>query len=134
MKRSISSPLPGGPLELQRAGRYDELLQLCLRDNENLRSNASVVYPQLPEGDADHYLKSIFRYMRRYFEHGGEIENMGLIQNDTALRHRKALGFQLNQREEGILAWRNNLGSFPQARYYQEDLCAKFHYDSEDLC
>ena len=136
VKRSISSPLPGGPLELQRAGRYDELLQLCLRDDENLRYNASVVYSQLPEADAAHYLKSIFRYMRRYFELGGEIENRGLIQNDTALRHRKALGFQLNQREERLLAWRNHLASIPQARRTKskQDPYEGLTYDSDDLC
>ena len=133
VKRSISSPLPGGPLELQRAGRYDELLQLCLRDDENLRYNASVVYSQLPEADAAHHLKSIFRYIWRYFELSGGIENRELVQNDTALRHRKALGFQLNQQEEELLAWRNPIASSRRAKY-QEYLDAEFHYDSEDLC
>ncbi|KAL2048790.1 hypothetical protein ABVK25_010972 [Lepraria finkii] len=135
VKRSKSSPLPGGPLELQRAGRYDELLQLCLRDEENLECNASVVYSQLPEADAAHYLMSIFRYIMRYFELDVQPVNKGLIQNVTALRHRKALGSQLSQREQEILDWRNWIASFPCTKSnYQEDLYEEFHYDSEDLC
>ena len=89
-KRSSRSPLPGGPLELQKKGNYNELLDLCLKDPREL----PVLLPEDQKVDVRLYNRSIVRYMIKFFAVADEIDEVPIWGNSfLAQQHRKSLGF-----------------------------------------
>lgn len=70
------APVEGGPLELQRKGRYDELLELCQKDMNSIPA----VLPEDQKADSWWYSCVIFRYRNKYFVEGKTLEGKpGLV-------------------------------------------------------
>lgn len=89
-KRSSQSLLPGGPLELQKKGNYNELLDLCLKDLKEL----PVLLPEDQKVNVRLYNRSIVRYMNKFFVVADEIDEKPIWGNSfLAQQHRKSLGF-----------------------------------------
>lgn len=89
-KRTYKIAMPGGPFELQRAGRYEELLEMCQSDRDSLPT----LLPEQQATDLIRYRQSIFRYKNRYFRpidevHGKQVWGKGA----RALRHLRELGY-----------------------------------------
>ncbi|CAF9936713.1 MAG: hypothetical protein ALECFALPRED_006957 [Alectoria fallacina] len=89
-KRSSQSPLPGRPLELQKKGEYNELLDLCLEDPKELLA----LLPEDQKVDVRLDNRSIVRYTIKFFAVADEIDEKPIWGNSfLAQQHRKSLGF-----------------------------------------
>ena len=90
VKRSSQTPLPGGPLELQKKGHYDRLLDMCRGDIRDL----PYILPEDHKVNLDRYVESIGQYMNKFFEIVDEIDEKPVWANGLlAQKHLKALGF-----------------------------------------
>ena len=90
VKRSSRSPLPGGPLKLQKKGHYDQLLDMCLDDLKDLPEMLS----EDQKADMRRYNRSIIRYMTKFFVVADEIDGKVIWANGyLAQQHMKRLGF-----------------------------------------
>ncbi len=115
VKRSFHTPLPGGPLELQKRGNYDELQDLCRKDLNSLRT----LLPEDQKVDRHRYAESISDYMTKYFflideDDGKPIWGDELI----ARRHRESLGFP----EEKVDKCRNSPAYRPGSPPFSKDM------------
>lgn len=89
VERSSRPPLPGGPLELQMKGRYDQLLDMCLDDIRDL--------PKMLSEDQKvglrRYNESIGQFMRNFFVVANEIDGKAIWANGFfAQQHMERLG------------------------------------------
>ena len=66
LKLSKQAPVEGGPLELQKKGRYDDLLELCQNDMNSLPA----ILPEDQKADSWWYSRVIFRFRKKYFVEG----------------------------------------------------------------
>lgn len=70
LKLSKQAPIEGGPLELQRKGQYDDLLELCQNDMNDLPA----ILPEDQKADSWWYSRVISRYRRKYFVEGKTLD------------------------------------------------------------
>ena len=90
VKRKPLSPLPGDPLELQKKGHYDQLLDMCLDDIRDLPKMLS----EDKKGKVRRYNRSIGRYMKKFFVVANETKGKAIWANGFfAQQHTKRLGF-----------------------------------------
>ena len=70
LKSSKQAPVEGGPLELQKKGQYDDLLELCQNDMNCLPA----ILPGDQKADSWWYSCVMVRYRKKYFAEKGYLD------------------------------------------------------------